>query len=204
MLQTITPGFAEEYKIPTNEGAIVSDIVTGSPAEKAGFRRGDVIVSVDGDKIKNSQDVVLRIRNKLTGDRVKIEIYRDGKKTNLNVTLGDIPGKSGGERKESSRGTGGRTPKQSSDRIGVTVSEIDDTLKEEYGISSDKGLVVTAIERGSIAARIGLKVGDQILEVNRKRVESVSDWEKTVGNDPATVVLLVSRGGQTLFFTYKK
>jgi serine protease Do len=203
MLQTLTPGFAETYKIPTPEGAIVSDIVTGSPAEKAGFKRGDVIVSVDGDKIKNSQDVVLRIRNKMMGDRVRVEVYRDGKKTNLRVTLGDIPGKDV-ERKEPRRRTGVRPPKQSSDRIGATVSEIDDTLKEEYGLSADKGIVVTAVDRGSIAARIGLKAGDQILEVNRKRVESVSDWEKSVENDPATVVLLVSRGGQTLFFTYKK
>lgn len=202
MLQTLTPGFAETYKIPTEEGAIVSDIVPGSPAEKAGFKRGDVIVSIDGEKIKSSQDVVLRIRNKLMGDRVKIEVYRDGKKANLDVTLGDIPGKEG-EKKEVRR-TDGKTPKQSSERIGATVSEIDEKLKDEFALPSDKGLVVTAVDRGSIAAEIGLKVGDQIFEANRKRVESVSDWEKIVEKDPSTVVLLVSREGQTLFFSYKK
>ena len=193
VLQTMTPGFAETYGIPVEEGAIVADIVADSPAAKAGFQRGDVIVSVDGQKVKSSQDVVLFVRNKLKGERLPIEIYRDGKKETIRVTLGDIPGKEGD----------GLAAGQSV-KIGATVSAITGELKERYKLPSDEGLVVLSVERGSIASELGLREGDQILEVNRKKVKGLADWNKALGDDPQTVVLLVQREGKTLFFSYKK
>ena len=200
VLQTLTPGFADTYKIPTTEGAIVSDIVKGSPADKAGFVRGDVIISVDGEKVKASQDVVNLIRNKLMDDRVAIEIYRDGKKDRISVKLGMIPDREGMSTKESSQDSAAKE----STKLGATVSEITADLQKQYELASDKGVVVTAIERGSVAAEIGLRAGDQILELNRKRIESISDWDKALDKDPATFVILVQRGSQTLFFSYKK
>jgi serine protease Do len=201
-LQTMTAGFAETYKIPTNEGAIVSDIVAGSPAEKAGFKRGDVVVSVDGNAMKSSQDVVLAIRNKLMGQDVKIEFYRDGKKDSVVVKLGEIPGnESRGSRSKNSPSSS--SPKQSI-RIGATVSEISEELKTRYKLPSTDGLVVVSVESDSIAVELGLKEGDQILEVNRRRVESVREYERVLGRNPQTVVMLVQREGQTLFFSYKK
>ncbi|MDR1943395.1 MAG: Do family serine endopeptidase [Synergistaceae bacterium] len=202
MLQTLTPGFAETYKIPTNEGAVVADIVPGSPAEKAGFKRGDVVFTVDGKGVKSSQDVVLAIRNKLAGEDVAVELYRDGKKQKITVKLGEIPGRDvpEGSSRDSS---GGGTPRKTT-QIGASVSEISGELRDRYELPSSKGLVVLSVERGSIAAELGLREGDQILEVNRRQVNSVSDFERAVGRNPRTVVVLVQRGGQTLFFSYKK
>lgn len=202
LVQTITPAFAETYRIPTGEGAVISDIVRGSPAEKAGFRRGDVVVGIDGKKVKSSQDVVLYVRNKLMGETVSLEIYRDGRKETIKVKLGEIPGK-GGAPKASRTPDSGRSPREST-RIGATVSEITPELRELYGLSSEEGLVVTSVERSSIAGELGLQQGDQILEVNRKKVTTVSDWESIMDRGPKTFVLLVQREGQTLFFTYKK
>ena len=88
--------------------------------------------------------------------------------------------------------------------MGAAVSEITSDLQGRYKLPSNKGLVVVRVERGSVADELGLRAGDQILEVNRRRVESISDWEKIVSNDPTTVVMLVQREGQTLFFSYKK
>jgi serine protease Do len=203
MLQTLTPGFAETYKIPGNEGAIIADILPGSPAEKAGFKRGDVIYTVDGKGVKSSQDVVLAIRNKLSNQDVAVEFYRDGKKEKLTVKLGDIPGKDSTQ--NTSRGGSGTpaTPKQS-DRIGATVSEISKELQDHYKLPSADGLVVLSVERGSIASELGLKEGDQILEVNRRLVHNIQDYERTIGRNPQTMVVLVQREGQTLFFSYKK
>jgi serine protease Do len=203
MLQTMTPGFADTYKVPGGEGAIVSDIVPGSPAANAGFKRGDVIVSVDGKAVKSSQDVVLSIRNKLAGQDAAIELYRDGKKEKLTVRLGDIPGKDG----ESSSPSGGQgsssLPKQS-ERIGAKVSEISPELRSRYSLPSSNGLVVLSVERGSIASELGLREGDQILEVNRREVKTIAEYERVLGRSPKTVVMLVHREGQTLFFSYKK
>jgi serine protease Do len=203
-LQTLTPGFAETYKIPSNEGAIIADIVKGSPAEKAGFKRGDVIVSVDGKNVKSSQDVVLGIRNKLMGQNAVIEFYRDGKKQKLTVKLSDIPGK--GAVPES----GGRAPRSSgpssrtSSQIGATVSEISKELQERYDTPSTVGVVVISVERGSIAAKLGLQEGDQIIEVNRRKISGISDYESALGRNPQTVVMLAQRDGQTIFLSYKE
>jgi serine protease Do len=203
MLQTMTPGFADTYNVPGNEGAIVADIVPGSPSEKAGFKRGDVIITVDGKAVKSSQDVVLAIRNKLAGQDAVIELYRDGKKEKITVKLGDIPGKdaeSGGGR----RSTDDSSSPRQSERIGAKVSEISSELRNRYDLPSSNGLVVLSVERGSIASELGLREGDQILEVNRREVRSIADYERIIGRNPDTVVMLVQREGQTLFFSYKK
>jgi serine protease Do len=203
MLQTMTPGFADTYKIPGNEGAIVADIVPDSPAATAGFKRGDVIFSVDGKPVKSSQDVVLSIRNKLAGQDAVIEFYRDGKKDKLTVKLGDIPGKDG-ESGTRRGGSGGSSSPRQSGRIGAVVSEISAELRDKYKLSSANGLVVLSVERGSVAAELGLREGDQILEVNRREVKNITEYERILGRNPNTVVMLVQREGQTLFFSYKK
>jgi serine protease Do len=203
MLQTMTPAFADTYKVPGNEGAIVADIVPNSPAEVSGFKRGDVIITVDGKAVKSSQDVVLAIRNKLAGQDAVIELYRDGKKEKLTVKLDDIPGKdaeSGTQR----RGMGGSSQPDQSERIGAKVSEISPELRDRYNLPSSNGLVVLSVERGSVASELGLREGDQILEVNRREVRSVADYERILSRNPSTVVMLVHREGQTLFFSYKK
>lgn len=202
MLQTITPGFAETYKIPTSEGAIISDIVKGSPAERSGLRRGDVVVGVDGKKVKSSQDAVLYVRGKLMGENVKLEIYRDGKKQTVEVKLGEIPGKEGTSK--ISKPQDSKNESKTSKRIGATVCEITPAVKEEYKLTSDSGVVIVEVENNTIASELGLRAGDQVLEVNRKQLSGISDWESSIGRDPKTLVLLVQRSGQTLFFTYKK
>ncbi|MDR1019401.1 MAG: Do family serine endopeptidase [Synergistaceae bacterium] len=203
MLQTMTPGFADTYRVPGSEGAIVSDIVPGSPAADAGFKRGDVIVSVDGHAVKSSQDVVLSIRNKLAGQDAVIELYRDGKKESLTVRLGDIPGKDG-EPGPTRSGTGAPSSPRQSDQIGAKVSEISQELRNRYNLPSSDGLVVLSVERGTIAYELGLREGDRILEVNRREVKNVTEYERILSRNPSTVVMLIHRDGQTLFFSYKK
>ncbi|MDR1916509.1 MAG: Do family serine endopeptidase [Synergistaceae bacterium] len=204
MLQDLTPGFAETYNVPVDEGAIIADVAPKSPADAAGLKRGDAISAIDGQTIKSSQDVVLYIRNKLTGDRVSVEIYRNGRKQTIRVRLGTASqsdANRGGERRVRPRE---RDAANESSRIGASVSEITPELKDRYEFSSDEGLVVLSVERGSVAAEIGLKAGDLILEVNRKKINRVSEWERTVSDNPDTLVLLLQRDGQTLFLTYKK
>lgn len=203
VLQTLTPGFAEAYKIPTSEGAIIADLVKDSPAEKAGFKRGDVIYAIDGKTVKSSQDVVLAIRNKLMDETVKIDIYRESRKDSIRVKLGAIPGNEKEAASESKRQSNRDGAKQST-LIGVTVSEINADLRKTYSLPNDDGIVVRAVERDSIGAELGLREGDQILEANRRKINNIPDWERAVGKDPKTVVVLVQREGQTLFFSYMK
>ena len=84
------------------------------------------------------------------------------------------------------------------------MSEISKELQERYDIPSTAGVVVISVARGSIAARLGLREGDQIIEVNRRKVSGISDYEAALGRNLQTVVMLVQRDGQTLYFSYKK
>ncbi|MDR1471338.1 MAG: Do family serine endopeptidase [Synergistaceae bacterium] len=201
-LQDLTPGFAETYGVPLEKGAIIADVVGKSPADRAGLKRGDTISAIDGQTIKSSGDVVLYIRNKLMGDRVSMEVYRNGRKQTIRVELGSIPQTEGGDGgRARPRARGGA---KESSRIGASVSEITPELKERYSIESEGGVVVLNVDHGSVAAELGLREGDVVMEVNRRKIGSASDWERVVSNDPSTLVMLVRREGQTLFFTYKK
>jgi serine protease Do len=203
-LQNLTPGFAETFKVPVENGAVISDVTSGSPADKAGLKRGDAIVAIDGQEIKSSQDVVLYIRNKMAGDEVSVEVYRDSKKQSVKVELGVLGSDDTQRRPDANRNRGGGRRDRESTRIGATVSAITPSLKENYSLESDKGLVIVGVERGSIADEMGLREGDQILEVNRRSIDSVSDWDRALRGDAKTIVVLVYRDERTLYFTYKK
>ena len=199
-VQQLSPSLIEAYKIPVKEGAIIADVEKGSPAEKYGLKRGDVIVAIGGQKVKNSQDVVFFVRNKLAGDKVKFEIYRDGRKKEIELVLGEIKGGKSQKKQEKSSLTKAPAAKTST-KMGITVSELTSELRERYGLGDGSGLVVVGIQPGTLGQKLGLRPGDVILEVNRKKMETVSDWNKAMGAGVKALGLLVSRNGQTLFIS---
>lgn len=199
-VQPLTSSLIEAYKIPVKEGSIIADVRKGSPAEKYGLKRGDVIVSIGGQKVKTSQDVVFFVRNKLAGDKVKFEIYRNGKKQEIEIVLGEIEG-SNAQKKQRKSSTLKTPDTKTSTKIGITVAEINSSLKERYGLEDDNGLVVVNIQPGTLGQKLGLRPGDVILEVNRKKMETVADWNKVIGTGNKALGLLISRSGQTLFIS---
>lgn len=199
-VQPLTSSLIEAYKIPVKEGSIIADVRKGSPAEKYGLKRGDVIVSIGGQKVKTSQDVVFFVRNKLAGDKVKFEIYRNGKKQEIEVVLGEIEG-SNAQKKQRKSSTLKTPDTKTLTKIGITVAEINSSLKERYGLEDDNGLVVVNIQPGTLGQKLGLRPGDVILEVNRKKMETVADWNKVIGAGNKALGLLISRSGQTLFIS---
>ena len=199
-VQPLTSSLIEAYKIPVKEGSIIADVRKGSPAEKYGLKRGDVIVSIGGQKVKTSQDVVFFVRNKLAGDKVKFEIYRNGKKQEIEIVLGEIEG-SNAQKKQRKSSTLKTPDTRTSTKIGITVAEINSSLKERYGLEDDNGLVVVNIQPGTLGQKLGLRPGDVILEVNRKKMETVADWNKVIGTGNKALGLLISRSGQTLFIS---
>lgn len=199
-VQPLTNSLVEAYKIPVKEGAIVADVQKGSPAEKYGLSRGDVIVKIGDSVIKNSEDVVFAVRNKLAGDKVPFEIYRDGKKMTVNVTLGDIAGAKSAQRPTPGRGSSQQAPKEST-KLGITVVANSPDFAKQHGLSETGGVVVTKISGDPRGTRLGLQRGDVVLEINRQKVNSVADWDRIMGVKNKALGFLVSRGGQTLFIS---
>jgi len=199
-VQPLTAALVDSYKIPVKEGSIIANVEPNSPADKYGLKRGDVIVSIGGKKVKNSQDVVFNVRNRMAGEKVDFEIYRDGKKMNVQVVLGEID-KGKGEKSGSKPSSGPRSSSGFSKQMGITVAVIDSELQRQYKLDSNEGLVVTDIDRGSLGARLGLQPGDVILEVNRTKMKTLDDWNKVMGAKNRSLGILMSRGGQTLFIS---
>ncbi|MCR5335895.1 MAG: Do family serine endopeptidase [Synergistes sp.] len=200
-VQPLTASLVEAYKIPVKEGSIIADVQKNSPADKYGLQRGDVIVKIGDSVIKNSEDVVFAVRNKLAGDLVPFEIYRDGKKMTVEVKLGDIDSVKGAGKHSRGRRNGSEGAQEESSRLGITVVKNSESYAEEHDLSETGGVVVTKVEPGSKGQNLGLRRGDVILEVNRIKINSIEDWERATANEKAAIGLLVSRRGQTLFIS---
>lgn len=199
-VQPLTAALVDAYKIPVKEGSIISDVERNSPANKYGLQRGDVIVSIAGKAVKNSSDVVFFVRNKLAGDKVDFEIYRDGKKKKIEVVLGEI--NKGENRKTSSKTSSEpQTEAPASKQMGITVAVIESELQKKFKLDSNEGLVVLDVDRNSLGARLGLQPGDVILEVNKAKMKTLNDWNKVMEARNKSLGILMSRGGQTLFIS---
>ncbi len=196
-VQPLTPAFAEAYGVPEKEGAVVGDVVSGSPADRAGLRRGDVILSIGGAKVKSSQDVVLLIRNRLAGDKVVVEFFRGGRREKAEVTLGNIPETQAGRPR--GEGRGAEEPR-TAERLGILVSDPTPDLLRKFRIRTGEGVIVVDLKPGK-GATLGLQPGDVILEINRRRIRSTGDFESALSGDPKALVMLVRRGSQTLFLS---
>ncbi len=193
-LQDIDDNLAKALKLKTTEGALVGDVTPGTPAEKAGVKRGDIITAFDGTKIDNS----LTLRNLVAatepGTDTKLTVIRNGKETTLTVTLGERP-KNLGIAASSS-------PEQSTSKdLGLTIQNLTDDLAQQLGYKGDHGVVITDVKAGSPAEDAGLQKNDLIKQVNQKDVNNVGEFETIVKDlKKGDVAALLVRRGQNTFF----
>ncbi len=192
-LQNITPDLAEEFSLPDENGALVSDIRPNTPAAKAGLENGDVIRTVDGKTVTDREQLRLTISQTQPGSKVTLKYLRaqNGKKPTeqtTTVVLGTLPGEARAGI-ESAPNEGNNSSYDSLD--GVEVSEIDADARQQYGIpSSVHGAVVTSVDESSNSAEAGLREGDVIQEINRQPVRNADDAVKMSDKAHGSRVLL--------------
>ncbi len=191
-VQPLTSEFVEAFDLETDKGAVISDVVQGSPAEKAGLRRGDVVTEVDGKKISDHRDFVYQIRKSMAGDKVELQLIRERNLTKVEVVLDEVDSISGEMASTSSLGI---------TRIGIEIGKITPELREKYDVQPKEGVVITSVEQGSIAARAGLQEGDVILEINGIRMTDPGQWNRIRKDDMKAIVMLLAREGRTFFIS---
>jgi serine protease Do len=190
--QDISPTLAKQFSVNQPGGALVSEVEPDTPAAKAGLKRGDVILRLNGQPVNSANDLRLRISQTAPGTTVKLGVSRDGKTQDFSVTLGELPEKVAQEGTGSEKGPGGLQ--------GVEVQNLTPDIAQQLQLApGTRGVVVTSVDPSS-PADSELNRGDVIQEVNHKPVVNVDQYRQAIalaGNQP--VLLLVNRGGATQY-----
>jgi serine protease Do len=197
-VQDITPELARAFKLPSATGAAITSVEPNSPAERGGLRAGDVVTAVNGESVSDASQLRLKISRTAPGSNVKLTVQRPEGQRELAVTLGTLPERAGaarGEEDTESFGGGAATPLK-----GVSVADLTAEISGELQLpQGTRGVVVTRVEQGSAASEAGLRRGDVIMQVNRRPVTNVREFEQAVGAGSESVLLLINRGGGTRF-----
>jgi serine protease Do len=187
VIQEITPEIAET--IGVKEGILVSQVAPGSPAERAGLKVGDIIVAIDGEKVREVRELQFRIMKTPPGTEVTLTIIRGGKEQTIKAKVGEMP-------EEVSFGQ----QKEQVGNLGLSLRELSPEEVSRFGV---RGVFVEGVAPGSLAQRSGLRRGDIILAVNNEPVESLSQFnekiEKAKSEQRTRVLLLIRRGGNNLY-----
>jgi len=194
MIQNITPELKAKLGLGTDEGALVSDVVLGAPAEKAGIQRGDVILAFDGKTIRSSRELPFVVASTPIGKTVGVEVMRDNQRMTLQVKTEEL--------KEE---TEAAPPSITPPHLGIEVQEITPEMAKNYGLSRASGVIVVQVENGSPAEAAGLTAGDIIVEIDKKPVKDMDTLNGLLAGvqDGHTILFLIDRGGTTIYVTLK-
>jgi len=196
-VQDISDELAESFDLGSKKGALVATVIEGSPAEKAGLKRGDVILSFDGNPVENLHDLPRLVASTPIDKKVAVVVFRDGKEKTIEVVIGKMDEEAGGAGTPAKGDDGG---------LGLTVTGITRELVERYSLEATEGVIVTAINSEGPAADANLRVGDVIIEVDGKDVKSVQSFRELTGQVKKDKILrlLVQRGPNLFYTTIKK
>jgi serine protease Do len=195
MIQDVTPELAKSFDLKETKGVLIADVEKDSPAQKAGLKRGDVVVAIDGKEVKDAHTLSRLVAGTAPDTEVAMDIVRDGKEKAVKVKIGTMA-QAGEEVK----------PEQEKTAWGLSVEDLTPQLAESLGLDTgERGVVVSDIEPGSPAAEAGLRQGDLIKEVNRRPIQNLDDYTRTTekAKKGESVVLLIKRGGSTLYVVLK-
>jgi serine protease Do len=187
------PAISRVYGVQS--GITISSVVSGSPADRAGLKVGDTIVSVDGKSIKNGDELVGDIASRKPGAKINLGYVRNGKKEETAVTVADRAKLFASRLGEEDEGGESTAPKQS--KFGATVRPLTPDIADRLNVTSGKGVVVQDVKPGSFADDIGLTRGDIILEINKQPVNSEDDFDhiqSSVKSGQDVVFLVRQRG----------
>jgi serine protease Do len=196
----LDPELAKSFGYQGKAGVLVQDVAQEGPGAKAGLIAGDIVMERDGKAVTD----VAAFRNGIAaarpGTKVSLAVWRGGKRTNLGVTLGELPDDSKGP----ARKAGGRAPGSSSEsenKIGLRLDDISPALRERFSLGNTKGALIVGVAQGSPADEAGLRPGDVITQIGNDPVASAADAQRVVqsSDGKASLRLRVEREGRGSF-----
>lgn len=178
-LQDLDQDLASAFNLKNSDGALITDIVPSSPAEDCGIQRGDIVLSVNGNPIKNAASMTQEIGLLQAGTEVVLHIFRKDKTLDIQVKIAD-------------RAKVLASSNEGSEKLGIEVQDIH---------SNGKGLVISNVKPGSAADRAGIRKGDVLISVNRQEIQSKEVYESLISEaiKQRKVLLLLKQGRVTRF-----
>ncbi|WHZ10674.1 MAG: Serine protease [Burkholderiaceae bacterium] len=186
-IQDVNQTLANSFKLPEPDGALVASVQKDSPASKAGLKSGDVIQSVDGQKVITAGDLPTIISMDQPGQTVKMGVWRDGKPITVTAKLGNANDKS--------TQVASNAPTSGQGKLGLALRPLQPQEKQEAGV--DHGLLVE--DASGPAAMAGVQSGDVLLSIDGTPVRSVSQARAIVAKSGDSVALLIQRGDNQIF-----
>lgn len=200
-IQTITDDIASALDLEDRGGVLVSNVKSGSAADKVGIKRNDIVTAINGEKIEDSNVLRNKVAGTAPGTAIKITVSRDGTSQDFTATLDEFDG-------EIAAASGGATPNKESQepeqgRLGLTLQSVTPDIAKQLGVEAG-GLVVSDVDPAGAAADAGIARGDVILEINRKAVKSVDEVKTALeSSGERPILLLLNRRGQTIYLTVR-
>jgi serine protease Do len=201
-IQELTPELSEKFGLQRSQGALVGDVAAGSPAAKAGIKRGDIILEFNGKKVKDVGGLKNMVAKAEIGSELSVTILREGRKQALKMVIKELP-------KEFAEKSGPEMVPEEfrfEGLAGLAVTELTGDIARQLGLrSNEKGVVIVRIEQGSPPEEAGLRRGDVIQEIDKKKIDSLDAYNKIVAKikPNGSVLLFINRGGQRFYQTVK-
>jgi serine protease Do len=197
-IQELTRDLAESLRIQTSEGALVADVSPGSPADKAGIKRGDVITSFNGHPVQDPGQLRNMVAMTAPGTKARLQIMRDNRRQELTVTLGELP------REQQTAQARGGGEAESPTKLGFNVQNLTPELARQLGYESTEGVVVTQVDPDSEAYQAGVRRGMVIRQVNRQDIHNTEEFRRALrqSDQSKRVLLLVQDQEATHYITF--
>ena len=199
-IQPITPDAAKQLGLNSTNGAIIRQVYKGTPADKAGLKAGDIIVSINSKKVKSATSLPYLVSSMPPHTKIKIGIIRNKHRMTKEVTLGVRPSKQVLDQTE-----GGNENAYKTD-YGFSVSNITATLRHKYNIKVKNGVVITSVRLNSFAYMAGIRTGDVIVKLNYKPINNLNEFKKEIKKHKNSNVIFLNiiRGNAKIFLTIQK
>jgi serine protease Do len=195
-IQDIDEALAAAMDIDQNEGALIADVADEGPAAKAGLKQGDIVISLDGEKIRSATQLRNEVAARKPGSKAVLDLLRDGKTKHITVTLDELP----------TDEVAADVSERLEEKFGFTVTPFDAELATKYKLDRAlDGVVITSIVTGGPAARAGLREGDLIVEINRSPTKDLEGFNEQIRNMNSgdTFLLRVVRQNRSFFVGFR-
>ncbi|HTN33998.1 MAG TPA: DegQ family serine endoprotease [Marinobacter sp.] len=199
LIQEVSRDLAESFGLKRPRGALIAEVMDGSPAQKAGLQSGDIVLAYDGDEVQLSSDLPPMVGRTPIGETARLTVLRGGKEITVDVIIGQLPEQDGtlpaGPTEDQGNGAGNAP-------LGMTVEPLPADLADSLGVQG--GILVTNVTRGA-AFDAGIRARDVITEIDRKKVATVSDYQKVIASlpDNRAVSVRVVRQGRAIYLVMK-